>query len=303
MDLFDINLLCKRELETIQTALHLNPTELQFRNQEMVARVHYTSLLAQEEKFVRQKSRQLWLQAGDSNTKIFYNSIKSRTVRDTICRLHNTDGSFCSEREEIKGQTLKFYQDLLNRDSFTDISLPLPMGLVTPAVTEVELHKAISCMKALSSSGPDGFPKKFYQLFWSLINEDLLPVVNFFFLKGNLLRQIGHSFISLIPKSLNADSLDSYRSISLCNTFYKIITKIMAQRLQPLLPNLVSSHQSAFIKGRSIHHNILLAHELIKYLNQGKARACIKVDLKKAFDSANWSYLEKILRRSGFNDH
>ncbi|KAK1302702.1 hypothetical protein QJS10_CPB12g01029 [Acorus calamus] len=87
---------CKRELNSIQTALQLNPTDHQFRNQEKVMRVQYTSLLDQEEKFARQKSCQLWLDARDSNTKIFYNSIKSRTVRNSICRLRNTDDDiFC----------------------------------------------------------------------------------------------------------------------------------------------------------------------------------------------------------------
>ncbi|KAK1293033.1 hypothetical protein QJS10_CPB17g01406 [Acorus calamus] len=140
-------------------------------------------------------------------------------------------------------------------------------------------------MKALSSPGPNGFPARFYQLFWDLIKEDFLLAINYFFQHGKILCQVSHSFIALIPKSLNAYSLDSYRPISLCKTFYKIITKVMALRLQPLLTKLVSNHQSAFIKDRSIHHNILLAHELIRYLNQGKPRACIKVDLKKSFDS------------------
>ncbi|KAK1282584.1 hypothetical protein QJS10_CPB22g00280 [Acorus calamus] len=78
----------------------------------------------------------------------------------------------------------------------------------------------------------------------------------------------------------------------------------MATRLQSILPHLVSEHQAAFIKGRRIHHNILLAHELVKYLSiQGKSRACIKVDLRKAFDSIRWDYLEEVLRSCKLNDH
>ncbi|KAK1290058.1 hypothetical protein QJS10_CPB18g00601 [Acorus calamus] len=302
--------ICKQELAETQNAVLLHPRDMGVRDQEKEARTKYSSVLAQEEKFARQKSCQLWLEASDSNTKFFYYSIKSRSARNTICRLWNPDDSYCSDPEEIKERIVHFYQDLLNRNSFSDTPLPQPVGTVSDEenialfspVSEVEIHNAVSHMKALSSPGPDGFPAKFYQHFWTLIKEDLTLAVNFFFLKGKLLRQVSHSFIALIPKTTNDDSLDSYRPISLCNSFYKIITKIMALRLQPLLPKLVSKHQSAFIKGRSIQHNILLAHELIKYHNQGKVRACIKVDLKKAFDSVNWSFFGKILRRCGFND-
>ncbi|KAK1324497.1 hypothetical protein QJS10_CPA01g02394 [Acorus calamus] len=158
-------------------------------------------------------------------------------------------------------------------------------------------------MKALSSRGPDGFPGRFYQLFWPLIEEDLLKAINFFFQRRCSLRLVSHSFIALIPISLHVDSLDLYRPIYLCNTFYKIITKVMDLILQPIMKHLISHHQSAFIKDRSTHHNTLLAHELVKYLNQGKPRACIKVDLKKAFDSVHWNFLEKILRSCQFSDH
>ncbi|KAK1289713.1 hypothetical protein QJS10_CPB18g01119 [Acorus calamus] len=153
---------------------------------------------SQEEKFARQKSRQLWLEAGDSNTKFFYNSIKDRSIRNSICRLRNPDDSYCSDPEEIKKRIVQFYHDLLNRDSFTDIFLPPPVGTVSAAnnvalcapVSEDELYEAIIHMKALSSPGPDGFPAKFYQLFWPLIKDDLLLAINFFFQKGKLLRQI-----------------------------------------------------------------------------------------------------------------
>ncbi|KAK1258413.1 hypothetical protein QJS04_geneDACA007014 [Acorus gramineus] len=77
----------------------------------------------------------------------------------------------------------------------------------------------------------------------------------------------------------------------------------MAARLQESLPNIISPHQTAFIKGHSIHHNILLAHELVHLLGQkGKPRAYIKIDLQKAFDSVRWPYLEEVLRGFHFSE-
>ncbi|KAK1318023.1 hypothetical protein QJS10_CPB04g01586 [Acorus calamus] len=243
----------KKELEDAQSRLQQLPTDPIYIAEEADARSTYLSLLSQEEKFARQKSRQLWLTAGDSNTKFFYNSIKSRSVMNSISRLRREDNSLCSDPEEIKSLIVQYYQNLLNREATSDLQLPPPPGLVSPTenlalcspVSEKELRSVIFGLKALSSPGPDGFPARFFQLLWDLIKLDLLQAINHFFLNGKLLRQVNHSFIALIPKTLNADSLDLYRPISLCNTLYKIITRIMALRIQPLLPKLVSKHQSA----------------------------------------------------------
>ncbi|KAK1268123.1 hypothetical protein QJS04_geneDACA008271 [Acorus gramineus] len=167
------------EMEEAQKALRQTPHDPLTMATEAEARLKYRNTLHQEEIFARQKSRQLWLAAGDSNTKFFYNSIKSRSVKNSICCLQQNDGNLCSSSEEIKDLIVQYYQELLNRNSS-------------------------------------------------------------FFSQGKLLRKVNHSFIALIPKSLDAESLDQYRPISLCNTFYKLFTKIMALRFQSLLPKLIS---------------------------------------------------------------
>ncbi|KAK1274502.1 hypothetical protein QJS04_geneDACA008043 [Acorus gramineus] len=79
----------------------------------------------------------------------------------------------------------------------------------------------------------------------------------------------------------------------------------MATRIQVFLPCLISLHQSAFVKGRNITNSTLLAHELVRYLNTtaGVGRACIKIDLKKAFDSVRWPYLLAVLKGFNFPAH
>ncbi|KAK1303150.1 hypothetical protein QJS10_CPB11g01233 [Acorus calamus] len=156
----------KNELEVAQSALHSHPCDPVSISAEAVARSNCLSMLSQEEKFARQKSRQLWLNEGDSNTKFFYNSIKSRSAINTISRLRHDDGSICSDPEEIKTLIVQFYQNLLNRDSSSDILLPPPLSSVLDAenstlcspILEKELRSAVFGMKALSSLGPDGFP-------------------------------------------------------------------------------------------------------------------------------------------------
>ncbi|KAK1281048.1 hypothetical protein QJS04_geneDACA018856 [Acorus gramineus] len=99
----------KWALEEIQAALQQSPADPFLIASEGEARLNYSNLLHQEEKFARQKSRQLWLAARDSNSKFFYNSIKSRSVRNSICCLRRPNGSLCSEPEEIKGLTVQYY--------------------------------------------------------------------------------------------------------------------------------------------------------------------------------------------------
>src|SRR4051812_3018432 len=98
--------------------------------------------------------------------------------------------------------------------------------------------------------------------------------------------------LTLIPKNLRPASLSDYRPISCCNSLYKFISKSLANRLQGVIGHLISPTQTAFIKGRSISDNILLAHELVRNFNKnyGK-RCCLKLDLRKAFDSVNREFI------------
>jgi len=86
-----------------------------------------------------------------------------------------------------------------------------------------------------------------------------------------MLRQINHTFLALIPKGDNPTETQHFRPISLCNTVYKTISKILVNRLRPLLDKIVSPFQSAFIPGRSIHENILLTHEIMHKFKKTKA--------------------------------
>ncbi|OWM79398.1 hypothetical protein CDL15_Pgr022810 [Punica granatum] len=98
--------------------------------------------------------------------------------------------------------------------------------------------------------------------------------------------------------------MKDFRSIACCNTIYKCITKILANRVEGVLPDLVSMNQSAFIKGRRISNNILLAHEFMRnYHPKGVSSLCaIKIDLVKAFDSIDRRFLDCLLRAISFPD-
>lgn len=108
--------------------------------------------------------------------------------------------------------------------------------------------------------------------------------------------------LTLIPKKQNANRIADFRPISCCNTVYKAESKLLAERLKQTLPLIISNSQSVFIPGRLLVENVLMATELIQGYNWKKISkgSMLKVDLKKSFDSINWSYIVLILRALGF---
>ena len=118
-----------------------------------------------------------------------------------------------------------------------------------------------------------------------------------------MLFEVNCSFIVLIPKNNASSSVNHYRPISLCNTIYKIIAKILVSRLRPLLPNLISPCQSTFIPDRWIVENQLIVQELMHSFKRRKVKGgfvAVKVDLQKAYDRVNWKFLRLVFKKFGF---
>lgn len=135
---------------------------------------------------------------------------------------------------------------------------------------------------------------------------DIFNTVHAFFLSGFLLKSVNHSYITLIPKVPFPKEVSQFRPISLCNVIYKIISKIMINRLKPLTDYLITPFENAFIRGRNISDNILIAHEIFDYLGKKKGRkncfGALKIDMSKAYDRVDWNFLKAVLIAMNFND-
>ena len=111
------------------------------------------------------------------------------------------------------------------------------------------------------------------------------------------------TFLTLIPKEANVSTPKKFRPISLCNVLYKIITKVIANHLKPLLPSLISPEQTGYVEGHQILDGIILSHEVIHSLKiTKKPSMMLKLDLSKAFDKLNWNFIGKVQKAFGF-DH
>ncbi|CAM8914616.1 unnamed protein product [Rhodiola kirilowii] len=155
-------------------------------------------------------------------------------------------------------------------------------------ISEEEVRRAVFNMSPLKAPGVDGFPALFYQKNWGNVRGYVVAYVREFWMNGVLDDRFNKTLIVLIPKKKDADRMEDLRPISLCNVAIKIITKILAARLQGILDKVISASQSAFIKGRIITDKFIVAHEISHFLKRCRSQkeffASIKVDMSKAYD-------------------
>ncbi|KAJ9539578.1 hypothetical protein OSB04_026084 [Centaurea solstitialis] len=166
---------------------------------------------------------------------------------------------------------------------------------------EEEVWEAIKGCGSNKSPGPDGFTFGFVKRFWSLIKGDVLKALHWFWDKEDISAGCNAAFITLIPKVKCPEDLGDFRPISLIGVFYKIVAKVLAERLKKVIDKLISPTQTAFIKKRQILDGALIANEMVEFLRKKKQSGLIfKVDFEKAYDSVDWDCLLGTLARMGF---
>jgi hypothetical protein len=156
------------------------------------------------------------------------------------------------------------------------------------------------------SPGPDGFNPAFFQQFWDLCGDDIFVAAKDWLDRGYFPSSLNETNICLIPKRDNPSSMGDYRPISLCNVLYKMVSKLLANRLKMVLDKCISEEQSAFVEGRYITDNALIAIEIIHALKRKtrgvKGELALKIDISKAYDKVEWSFLKGVLSRMGFSE-
>lgn len=142
-----------------------------------------------------------------------------------------------------------------------------------------------------SSPGPDGFPRAFYQSCWDVVGDDVVAFVQYFFQINWLFPNANSNFIVLLPKVEGATTISQFCPIVLANVLFKIIPKILVDRLAPIASRIISPKQTTFLHGRCITDCIGLVSEGFNLLDRkiiGGNNVGIKVDMAKAFDTLNW---------------
>ncbi|CAA7058008.1 unnamed protein product [Microthlaspi erraticum] len=150
--------------------------------------------------------------------------------------------------------------------------------------------------------GPDGFPAEFFKATWDILGSEVSSSVLNFFEANFMPTSLNSTSLVLIPKRPGAEELKDFRPIACLNTLYKIITKLLSERLKLVLPSIVLSNQTAFVKDRLLLENVLLATEVMQGYHKAGigSRITLKVDISKAFDSVRWDFLLSVLQAYRF---
>eukprot|EP00253_Pinus_taeda_P017824 PITA_17824 len=220
--------------------------------------------------------KNIWLTHPDFNNNIEKWWIEDLNVEDTQGKQLNT-------HKEIEFSLVQHFQGiaeepLIDRSQFiNDFTKHIPK-LVTreenynlnKPVNEKEVSEVIKEMQNGKAPGLDGFNVDLFKPCCNIAKKDILEVVKDSRKNKIVLKALKTSFISLIPKQENAMTPDRFRPIALCNVVYKIVSKIIANSVKPLLPTLVSKEQTGYVEGRQILNNITQAHELVHSLKSNK---------------------------------
>ena len=173
--------------------------------------------------------------------------------------------------------------------------------MLVESFKEDEIRAAVWNCGSEKSPGPEGFNFKFIKQFWDVIKPDIKRFLDEFHANGIFPRGSNSSFITLIPKLKDPQNLFEYRPISLIGCVYKIVAKLLANRLKKVMPNIIDEKQSAFVSGRHLLHSVLVANEAVEEAKRGhKSCLVFKVDYERAYDSVSWAFLSYMVRRLGF---
>ncbi|XP_041024388.1 uncharacterized protein LOC121264998 [Juglans microcarpa x Juglans regia] len=263
----------------------------------------------------KQRAKENWLPKGDRNTKFYHLSATQKKKRNNISKIVDDTGKTISDQKQIGESFTQFFKGLFatsNPKQMEDV-INTVKRKVTPQMNEAliapfrkeEVEEAVFQMGPYKSPGPDGYGACFYQKYWSVIGEDVSDAILDFMHSDHGMEDINFTYLVMIPKCSNPVNITDFRPISLCNVLYKIITKMLANRLKQILPFIISQNQCAFVPGRLISDNILAAYETLHVMRtkmkERKGYMALKLDMSKAYDRIEWNFLKEVMVKMGFD--
>lgn len=220
---------------------------------EAVLITAYTNALQDQEKLLKQKSYIQWLKTSDRNNAFFHRVVNVKINRNSISSLENDDRVVVSDRKGISELAVNYYVDLLGTsnhlfekyDLRPFIAKPIPPNFVLKLAEPISMEEIKSaCWSMALEKAPslDGYNNPFFKKAWLVSGEEVSKAILEFFDTGSLMREINSTYPALIPKCQSPPHMKEFRPISCCNLLYKIIAEVLANRLKPLMPSIISNN-------------------------------------------------------------
>ena len=153
---------------------------------------------------------------------------------------------------------------------------------------------------------PNSMSTIFFQKYWNVVGNDVTCMVLNVLNSNMSMAEINRTNITLIPKIKNPTKMTNFRPISLSNVIYKLISKVLANRIKTILPQIITENQRAFLSKQLITDNVLVALELMHYLDHKReGKECfmvVKLNMSKAYDRVEWGFIEKVMEQLGFHE-
>ncbi|XP_050245827.1 uncharacterized protein LOC126693745 [Quercus robur] len=255
-------LLAAAELEAMRSG---NNSQVQLLKAEVNVLIH------RESRLWSQRSRVLWLSKGDSNTNFFHSKATKRLQKNSILGIRDLTRRWLNQSEDIGQAFINYYTELFSScpasqcgalDKIPQVVTEEMNADLVGVFHEWEILDAIKQMVPLKAPGPGRMPPLFYQHFWPMVDKDVTSSVLMW------------------------------------------LNSVLANRLKKFLPNLITEHQLAFAKDQLITDNILVVFETLHRMkNQTSGKTgfmALKLDMSKAYDRIEWTYLETLMLKMGF---
>uniref|UniRef100_A0A803PE03 Reverse transcriptase domain-containing protein n=1 Tax=Cannabis sativa TaxID=3483 RepID=A0A803PE03_CANSA len=203
----------------------------------------------------------------------------NRRIQNKIFSIEDEHGTWFDSPDGVQNAFLNYYEKLLGTN----------------------MQNRRNVLQSVAP-GPDKYGSAFYQDNWDIVGTEFTEVILSFLTAGKILKEINNTTITLIPKIACPKNVADFRPISCCNVLYKTAIKVLRNRLRKLLPDLIAENQGGFVHGRYIAHNVLVCQDMVRLYGRKncKPSCMIKIDLRKAYDTIEWSFLEEMLTGFGF---
>ena len=313
----------REQLQTLENELVKDPNDENIQREIMTCKSKLEVHNLEKTEAARIRSKIKWIEEGEKCSKYFLGLEKNRAIASTIFKIKNQLNETIFKEQDIVEIFAQHFESIYDDESNIendDISISLENFLKDVNLKQIkpedkiildspisveELQTAFKGLNKTSSPGLDGLTMNFYEIYFDELKHTLLNYYNFCFEQISLCENTQRGLISLIHKgkSLKRDEVGNWRPITLSNIDYKIIAKLLANRLKYVVDSIVGKQQQGFIKGRNIANIIRGIDDIMEYeRNKNLNDILLIVDFKQAFDKISNSFITQVFKKFGFGD-